>query len=520
MSDRYPIDDLFKDRFSNHEPALPADAWEKLQAARAGKKHRGALPWWRRFGWAILLLITISAALVFWIPTRLSRTNLPQPITNQQTEPTANPITRAADAAASTARPVTSTNPTTNNSSQETNLSNGTSPTSATPSSQAAITTPAKAPKTPTNQPALISNSTHSLSIRPKETAESTVQQSNTVIQGNKTDRKNKPTINQRRNPAVAQANQQEEMEEAPTLVESSQQASTRARTNSLITASETEDATTGADGAQRNYMSLVHALVHERTNLTSGLQVERKYYPPCPALERDAAANKQYLEWYVGPDLGLKTQSDTGNSAYLQKRRESTQFLWAFSAGFRYTRVFQNGVSFRTGINFSQITERFRWVQANYVQVNYTINPTTGDTTGTTSTRGTRYKTTYNRFRSIDVPLLLGYETGFGKFKLNAHAGALVNMYGWQRGEVLDTALRPVSITTGKGSPLYQYRTNLGIGLTGGVSFYYGLNDNWQILAEPYFRYNLTPMSREGLTYREKYNVLGLRIGLRRNLW
>jgi hypothetical protein len=239
---------------------------------------------------------------------------------------------------------------------------------------------------------------------------------------------------------------------------------------------------------------------------------------PGCPSIEENAAGNKTYIEIYGGPDIAFRSLSDTGNSTYLQKRKESTKFSSAYSAGIRYTRVFGNGMSIRTGVNYSQINEKFTYVQGNLVQITYIIDAN-GDTTGSYITTGTRYKTTHNKFRTIDVPLLIGYELGNGKFHANINAGVIINAYSWQKGEVLDASLRPVSITTGKANSPYQYKTNIGLGFMTGISAYYKLNEKVHILAEPYFRYSLSPMSKENLTFKQKYNTAGLRLGIRFDL-
>jgi hypothetical protein len=241
-------------------------------------------------------------------------------------------------------------------------------------------------------------------------------------------------------------------------------------------------------------------------------------YLPDCPSFEKDAAGNKTYIEVYGGPDFAFRNMSDTGNSAYLQKRKESTKFSSAFSAGIRYTKVFNNGVSIRTGINYSQINEKFTFVQGNLVQITYIIDAN-GDTTGSYITTGTRYKTTINKFRTIDVPILIGYEVGNGKLHANINAGVIINAYSWQKGDVLDTAFRPVSITTGKTNSPYQFKTNIGVGFMVGTSFYYKLNEKIHVMAEPYFRYSLSPMSKENLTFTQKYNTAGIRVGLRVDL-
>jgi opacity protein-like surface antigen len=243
-------------------------------------------------------------------------------------------------------------------------------------------------------------------------------------------------------------------------------------------------------------------------------------HLPECPTVEKDAAGNKRYFEIYVAPDYALRTLTDTANSVYLQKRKQSAVFSSAFSAGARYTRVFNNGMSVKFGLNFSQINEKFSYVQSSVIQTTYTIDPATGDTTGSYTVRGTRYKTTYNHYRSIDIPVTIGYEFGNGRLHTNINAGLIANIYSWQKGDVLDTNYIPVSITTGKdGSSLYQFKTNVGLGATAGVSLYYKLTEQIHFLAEPYIRYNFQPMSSGNLTLRQKYTTIGLRLGLRFDL-
>lgn len=240
-------------------------------------------------------------------------------------------------------------------------------------------------------------------------------------------------------------------------------------------------------------------------------------FMPDCP-IEKDAAGNKKYFEFYAGPDYGIRSLHDTGNSAYLQKRKESTKFRSAFSAGVRYTKVFNNSMSVRGGVNFSQINEKFTFNQGNIVQVTYIINAN-GDTVGSYTTTGSRYKTTINRYRSIDIPLMIGYELGNGKLHANINAGPVINIYSWQKGDVLDASGNPVSITTGKSSSPYQFKTNAGVGFMGAVSVYYKLNNKLHLMAEPYFRYNLSSMNKESITLKQKYHTAGLRLGIRLDL-
>jgi hypothetical protein len=230
-----------------------------------------------------------------------------------------------------------------------------------------------------------------------------------------------------------------------------------------------------------------------------------------CPG----APTKKYYIEAYISPDYAIKKYSDTGQSTLVARRKESLRFQSAFSAGMRYTRVFTNGMSVRTGINFSQINEKFSYAQDNVVQIMYVIN-NQGDTTDSYYVRGTRYKNSYNHFKTVDVPLLIGYEMGNDRLRANINAGAVVNIYSWQQGETLDNNGNPVTITTGKPNNPYQYKTNVGIGFTAGASIYYKLNNRLYAMAEPYFRYNFSPMNKEVLSIQERFTTIGLRFGIR----
>ena len=258
--------------------------------------------------------------------------------------------------------------------------------------------------------------------------------------------------------------------------------------------------------------------LLHAEHNITATVKKPTVPYLniPCPESEKNTAGNKRYFELYGGPDYAFRSIKDTGNSTYLQKRKESSRFTSAFSAGIRYTKVFNNGMSFRTGINYSQINEKFKYAEGNIIQVVYIVN-SNGDTTGSYTTTGTRYKTTHDKFRTIDIPLLIGYELGNGKFHVNFNAGAIVNLYSWQKGDILDSSYKPVNITTGKApSSAYQFKTNMGVGFIGSVSVYYKLSSRLHIFAEPYFRYNFSSASKSDLTVKQKYNTAGLRLGIR----
>lgn len=236
----------------------------------------------------------------------------------------------------------------------------------------------------------------------------------------------------------------------------------------------------------------------------------------PCP--EDNAAANKKYLEFYIGPDYTLKTYRDTANSQYLQKRKESTSNSFAFSAGARFTKVFNNAMSIRSGVNYSLITEKFETIEGNVIKVIYILDAN-NDTIGNYSTRVNIYRTTYNKYHSLDIPLAIGYEFGNGNLHGNINAGVIANIYSWQKGSTLDDTYKSVSISTGGPSSPYQFKTNMGISFAAAMSLYYKFENRIQLIAEPYIRYSLSPANKEEITLRQKFHTIGLRLGIRYDL-
>ncbi len=243
-----------------------------------------------------------------------------------------------------------------------------------------------------------------------------------------------------------------------------------------------------------------------------------RKNYsiPPCPG--ELPSNSKKYLELYTGPDLVFTSYSDTSSSNYIDKRKSASQVSFAYSSGARFTKVFGNGMSVKTGLNFSHIIERFSVLQGNILQIVYIFGPS-GDTLGNYATRTSRYFTNYNNYHTIDIPLLVGYEMNIGKWKANLNAGVIMNLYSWQNGLMIDTSGKVVSIKSGSGAQAYQFKTNMGAGFLGSLSLYYPIREGLYFLAEPYFRYNLAAANKEEISLRQKFQNTGIRFGLRYDL-
>ncbi|HEX6915092.1 MAG TPA: hypothetical protein VF145_07610 [Chitinophagaceae bacterium] len=252
----------------------------------------------------------------------------------------------------------------------------------------------------------------------------------------------------------------------------------------------------------------------------TDGLQLPGIDCPPNGRMRR----NDWYLEIYGSPDLVQKTTTAETNPGYAAKKDSTETQQLSYTAGFRISKSIGENLLFKTGLQYSQINEKFELRTENERRIITVVtirsvisaggtDSTVRDTTSLTQI-GYRLQRTYNRYRSIDIPLLISYEFGNENLKFAVNAGAIVNLYSWYSGNTLNDSLAVVSVGP-KGS---VYRQNIGIGLYAGFSVIKPLSGRTELFLEPYFRYNLSNMSvTPGLTQR--FNAAGLSIGIRYRL-
>ncbi len=208
-------------------------------------------------------------------------------------------------------------------------------------------------------------------------------------------------------------------------------------------------------------------------------------------------------------------------------KRKDSTESLrLSFSAGFRLSKTFGNNLLLKAGMQYSQINEKFSYRREN--ERNQTTLITirkevlsTGDTVMIRDTSmieqiGYRVKTTYNRYRSIDIPLIASYEWGNDNLKAGVSAGVILNLYSWQKGESLDTSYVPVAFNQIRGR---TFKRNIGVGLFTGFSVLKNAGKSTYFFAEPYFRYNVSKITNSRSLFNQKFDVTGLNIGIRYKL-
>jgi len=493
MKDNLPFDDFAKEQFSNFSPDVPAHIWENIIAKRKSKP-KGF--WVNMLSGGNLLILSlvllVGGGATYFL---LSSSNKSSSIKNNTTEkniPASQKINTSSEKNIIENKPATLSD-------QSTDLNNK--------------------PPQPENN------------IAEKQSSINTDQSQNVSDKNSQSDKNITDIVSDKSSINSERLNKNNFSKPSPgkTKIKSTD-----------VNDSKNVDINNGDESITQNNKEVTNTILFSPFKLSNArnlsgtkiLNSQNVKLPDCPKIESNAAGNKMYWEIYAGPDHAYenyKSYGDTASNNYLEKRKASTKFASAFSAGVRYTKVFNNGTSVRAGVNYTQVNEKFLYFNPNEIK-NVTVITTRvvirapGDTIYISDTlqyqqTGTRIKTTYNRYRNIDIPLVIGYELGNGKIHANINAGVIINVYSWYKGDVLDTLYQPVSITTGKGSSQYQFKNNIGVGFLGSISVYYKITDKMHLVLEPYFRYNLSPMSKENLNLQQKYHIAGLHAGLRFDL-
>lgn len=233
------------------------------------------------------------------------------------------------------------------------------------------------------------------------------------------------------------------------------------------------------------------------------------------------------YLEAYASPDLAFKSVSNVSASPlYMLKKDSSESMQVGYSAGLRLVKPLTDNFLLKAGVQYSQANEKYVYRTENEVKTTTVVTVRTiirapGDTvivqdTSVLQTVGFRNNTVRNRYRSFDIPLTVGYQFGNEDLKFGINAGVAVNISSWYQGVMLDSSLAIVPLTkTGNNA----YKTNIGLGLVGSFSVVKKMSEDMHVFFEPYFRYNLSNMTTQQASFKQRFSVGGLAVGLRINL-
>jgi len=232
-------------------------------------------------------------------------------------------------------------------------------------------------------------------------------------------------------------------------------------------------------------------------------------------------------LEIYASPDYAFKTvSSNTASQEYMNTKDSSEKSKLGYTVGFRIIKPINDHLLFKTGLQYSQINENFIYTSENEIKTTTVVtvrniilangNTVTVSDTSILQQIGFKNNTVKNSFRSLDIPVLIGYQFGNDDLRIGINAGLIFNLSSSFKGVVLDSSLSPKPFSKETNS---VYKNNIGVGIYTGISITKRLTYNTSIFAEPYFRYNLSNSTTPLSTFNQRFSIGGLTVGLRLNL-
>lgn len=243
-----------------------------------------------------------------------------------------------------------------------------------------------------------------------------------------------------------------------------------------------------------------------------------------CPSFVTDRTG--VYLDFYISHELpfsNLKAKT-VELEPYEKLRSNSEGPTYSFSAGARLTLMLPNGLGLKTGLNYSQVNEKFTYVDKDSDIVKEVVTTIIVDGVATIDTNtiiipGTRDIVSTNKYRSFDIPLLLSYEWDVReRTYMTVNGGAYLNLLFKESGKMLSPSGEVIDLADSSGDKLAIFKNNIGLSLFGSVGLHYRMNSNIDFILEPNIRVLVKSATVDAYSLEHKWMTVGLITGMRYN--
>ncbi|MFT5913313.1 MAG: opacity protein-like surface antigen [Paraglaciecola sp.] len=228
---------------------------------------------------------------------------------------------------------------------------------------------------------------------------------------------------------------------------------------------------------------------------------------------------------FYGGMSLANRNLTANGDSLtneLTQLRKKTEQNLETIQLGLQFNwQHKKTGLELTSGINYTQINEKFEY-KVNEVTVDSIVGieafyrNVNGDTIAIMgmipeTTTANIHKRHFNKYRMIDIPILLGYRKRLGDFSIGAQAGVFVNLKLQTSGRFFNNETQTIDIDKAD-----IFKTKVGLSYYLGATVDYHLTENWSVSAAPFVRHLPSNFAKASYGLEQKYTLYGLNVGLR----
>ena len=229
----------------------------------------------------------------------------------------------------------------------------------------------------------------------------------------------------------------------------------------------------------------------------------------------------------YGTVDYYLKNmQGNEDISSYVSDRKSSQSYQISNRAGVQIKFAHKRGIYFKTGIEFGVVRERFSYeirdtfteiLPDQLISIDVDAN---GDSTyvyGNAPVTTISQKTwrTNNKYETIGIPLIVGYQTTDSKknFNFGFEIGTIYDFSHKFTGHLLDSSSYPTDANA-------FFNTSNKFNLTGGANVTYKLNEKINSYLMISFRQNLKSINDNSVNIiNQKNTVFGIGLGFEFNL-
>jgi hypothetical protein len=233
------------------------------------------------------------------------------------------------------------------------------------------------------------------------------------------------------------------------------------------------------------------------------------------------------FAEAYAGPTVSLRKLSSRTEdvSTYIAQRDSTESSRLSWHAGLRVGYWHHSGITARIGGHYTQVNERFDFVNGSFVGAITRIdtiydgggNITDFDTI-IVPVSGQRIVTWHNRYHTIDIPLLLGYQVSKNHWTFGIQAGPVFNVAFIKKGRIPSPVDgNPIAISDKDVIPYHPvFKDKLGLSIYGSAHIAHRIGYRTSVYAEPYLQHRLKTLTLDSYPVDQRQTNIGLSIGLR----
>lgn len=231
------------------------------------------------------------------------------------------------------------------------------------------------------------------------------------------------------------------------------------------------------------------------------------------------------YADLSAGPTVPFRRlQAESPEyEAYAQARENTESPRLSYHAQLRLSAVTHFGLALRTGLSYTQYSEKFDFTDNSEEKITITnVYGSNGEIIGTDTIveKGMLRQVAQNNYRLLDFPILLGYEWRRPNWTIAFTGGPVVNMLFRTSGKFLSPEeMSPTDFSSDDAANYPAFRREVGIGWYAGLGLHYKLQDDLQLLIEPHFRINPQSVTRNEYVLNQRYMSTGISIGLRKQI-